>query len=495
MIIIATLTIVAFILLYNTRQIDELANLQTPKIYGRALNPAAIDRQVKNYQLTLSLGQFDLMRSLGGMSQDREMALTEFVWNLLVLQHKAHEMGIEPTDDRVAERIKAVPLFQTNGQFDPAKYSRFVAEQLAPRGFSERQLEEVMRDALRLEGVQAVVESPVALGADEIKATARIFQPVTASVVKFERGQADQKITINPQEIASTYEQNKSALVTPETRAIRYVAFEIPKDKSFEGKEKTEALQKLANAASAVVDSLAQEGITFAKAAEKTGAKTINLPAFDNTGNIAKPDAAQESSARIASALAPAAFLLTGAGKTSDVIQVGDAFYVFELTEVNPPRAMTLDESKSEIENQLRAQKSAQIFNTSTASAFSAIKTSMASGKSFEAAVAAQNLKTVELAAVVPAGESTTSEQQLLTAATMLLKEGEISNLEQAPWGAFAVQLIKRGEVDSKNFSSRETELRTNMLRNKKDLLFAEWLRASRIEAKISVPQGRRSRG
>ena len=172
MIIIATLTIVAFILLYNTRQIDELANLQNPTIYGRSLNPAAIDRQVKNYQLTLSLGQFDLLRALGGMTQDREMAITDFVWNLLVLQHQAHEMGIEPSDDQVANRIKDVPRFQTNGQFDPAKYSSFVAEQLAPKGYSERQLEEVMRDALRLEGIQAVVESPVALGADEIKATA-----------------------------------------------------------------------------------------------------------------------------------------------------------------------------------------------------------------------------------------------------------------------------------------------------------------------------------
>lgn len=491
MIIIATLTIVAFILLYNTRQIDELANLETPTIYGRALNQATIDRQVKNYQLTLSLGQFDLLRSLGGMSQDREMAITEFVWNLLVLQHQAHEMGIEPTDNQVANRIKDVPIFQTNGQFDPGKYSRFVAEQLAPRGFSERQLEEVMRDSLRLEGIQAVVESPAALGADEIKATARIFQPVTASVVKFERDQSKEKITVSPEEIAAAYEQNKSALVTPETRAVRFVSYEIPKGNTLEGKEKTEALQKLANTASALVDSVTQEGLTFTQAAAKHGVKVLELPAFDNAGHNPKLD----SDDRIATALAPAAFLLSGPGKTSDVIQVGDAFYVFELIAVNSPRAMTLDESKPQIEKQLLAQKTAQIFNTSTASSFNAIKTAMASGKSFEAAVAAQNLKTIEIASVVPAGESTTSEQQQLTAATLLLKEGEISNLEQAPWGAFAVQLKKRGEVDSQNFSNRETEIRTNMLRNKKDLLFAEWLRASRMEAKISVPQGRRSRG
>ena len=279
--------------------------------------------------------------------------------------------------------------------------------------------------------------------------------------------------------------------MTPETRAVRYVAFEIPKDKSLVGKEKTDALQKLANAASALADSVTQEDLAFAKAAEKSGAKVVELPAFDNTGYNAN----QGTDDRISTALAPAAFLLSEPGKTSDVIQAGDAFYVFELTAVNAPRAMTLEESKPQIEKQLIAQKTAQIFSASTAAAFNAIKSAMAGGKSFEAAVAAQNLKTIEIAAVVPAGESTNSEQQLLTAATLLLKEGEISNLEQAPWGAFAVKLNKRGDVDSKNFSSREAEIRTNMLRNKKDLLFAEWLRASRLEAKISVPQGRRSRG
>jgi hypothetical protein len=89
---------------------------------------------------------------------------------------------------------------------------------------------------------------------------------------------------------------------------------------------------------------------------------------------------------------------------------------------------------------------------------------------------------------VVPAAKDATSEQQLITANTLLLKDGEISNLAQAPWGAFAVRLTARGPADSKAFGERESEIRTNMIRNKRDLLFAEWLRTSREAAKISMP-------
>jgi hypothetical protein len=83
MLFIAALTIIAFVFLYNTQQLDDLSNVRNPEIYGKALTQVSIDRHVKNYQLTMSLGQYDLLRKLGGMAQEREAALSEFVWNLI----------------------------------------------------------------------------------------------------------------------------------------------------------------------------------------------------------------------------------------------------------------------------------------------------------------------------------------------------------------------------------------------------------------------------
>lgn len=489
MLVVAVLTIVAFIFLYNTTQLDELATIKNPTIYGKALTPLAIDRQVKNYQLTLALGQFGLLQKLGGTAPDEDRALTEFVWNLLVLQHQSRELGIEPTDDQVASRIKQVPIFQAGGQFDPLKYGQFVSEQLAPRGFTERQLEDVIRDSLRLEALSKIVEAPAAISEGEMQSMARAFQPVTASFVKFERKQETDKIQISPEEVASIHQQNQSAFMADETREARCVVFELPAASKLEGKEKVDALQKLANAASELTDSLAQAGASLEQLTEKAGAKIIKLTAFDRTGKPAQAASSLDSEAM--ADIARAAFLVPKAGATSDVIQSGDAFYIIEVTAVNPARPLTLEEARPQIEAQLRAQKAEQIFTADATSAANALRAAVAAGKSFAEAAAAQNLKVEEIKNVVAAAESTSPENQAIAGSTLLLKEGGISNLEGAPWGAFVAQLQSRAPIDQMAFGARETQIRESLLRNKRDLLFMEWLRVSREAARITVPAGR----
>ena len=87
--------------------------------------------------------------------------------------------------------------------------------------------------------------------------------------------------------------------------------------------------------------------------------------------------------------LAPAAFLVPKAGSTSDVIQSGDAFYIIEVTAVNPARPLTLEEARPRIEAQLRAQKAEQIFTADATSAANALRAAVAGGKSFAEAAAA----------------------------------------------------------------------------------------------------------
>lgn len=489
MLVVAVLTIVAFIFLYNTTQLDELATVKNPTIYGKSLTPLAIDRQVKNYQLTLALGQFELLQKLGGTAQDQDRALTEFVWNLIVLQHQSRELGIEPTDDQVANRIKQVPIFQVSGKFDPLKYGQFVSEQLAPRGFTERQLEDVIRDSLRLEALSKIIEAPAAIGEGEMQAMARAFQPVTAGFVKFERKKDADKIQISPEEVDAVYQQNQSALLADETREARCVVFDLPAESKLEGKEKVDALQKLANAASELTDSLAQAGSSLEQLATKASAKIVKLAAFDRTGNPAQPSSALN--AETMSDIAPATFLIPKAGATSDVIQSGDAFYVIELTAVNPARPLALDEARPRIEAQLRTQKAEQIFTADATSAANALRTAVTAGKSFAEAATAQKLKVEEIKNVVAAAESTSPENQAIAGSTLLLKEGETSNLEGAPWGAFVAQLQTRAPVDQMAFGARESQIRESLLRNKRDLLFMEWLRVSREAARITMPAGR----
>jgi hypothetical protein len=305
-------------------------------------------------------------------------------------------------------------------------------------------------------------------------------------VLKFNKDANTANATVAPEEIAAIFENNKAVFNTTETRGINYVTFELPEGSKLDGKDKTEALQKLANAASGITDSIAQGSVSLETAAKNAGLKIEQLTAFDRTGSQEKTS--DPKSTLVAQSLAPAAFLLAGQGKSSDVVQSGDAFYVFEITEVNPARPLTLEEARPQIEARLRSQKSDQLFTQSTTSALNSIRSALLSGKTLNEAAAAQGATLETLTGFVPAAEDATPEQQLITASTLLLKEGEISNVAQAPWGAFAVRLTARGPADPKAFGERETEIRNNMIRNKRDLLFAEWLRTSREAAKISMP-------
>lgn len=488
MLVVAIVTIIAFVFLYNTTQLDELASIRNPTIYGKPLTPEAIDRQVKNYQLTMALGQYDLLEKLGGTAPDQNVAVSEFVWNLLVLQHQSKNLGIAPTDDQVADRIKSIPVFQTSNQFDPLKYARFVSEQLTPRGFTERQLEEVVRDSLRLDSIAEIVESPAAMGKAELEATARIFQPITAVYAKFQNTPDDAQASPAAEEIAQFHQQNQAALITEESRTVRCAVLELPKEPKLEGKERIEALQKLADAASVITEKLAAGEADFAKAAKSVGGKVKKIAAFHRSGEPAKSDAKRAVEPAAMQAIALAAFLLARTGETSDVLQSGDAFYIVELVETNPARPLTLEESKPRIEEVLRAQKASQIFAAAANSAYNTLSTSIASGKSLEETASALKLETGKLENLVPAGESTSPEDQSLAAATLLLKDGELSKLEQAPWGAVAIQLQSRGPVDEKLFTEREDEISESILRNKRDLLFAEWLRSGREAARITMP-------
>jgi len=494
MLIVAVLTIIAFIFLYNTATIDELSSVQDPTIYGRTLNPGAIDRQVKNYQLTVALGQYELLSKLGGASADRNEALNAFVWNLLVLQHEAKVFGVEPTVDQVADRIKTLPVFQTEGQFDPTKYSAFVRDQLAPRGFTERQLEEVMRDAIRVERISAIVEAPVAVSEAEVREAARILRPVTSTVISFDAAEALAAVTVPDQEVATYFERNLPQLNTQETRAVQYVSFGLPAGSALEGKEKVEAMQKLADAASAFVDAIAAPGASLESAAQSAGLAVQQTPAFDRSGSI-PPSASGPVDAKVvetAKALAPSAFLLQGPGSTSDVIQAGDGFYVLGLSQVNPSRPLTLDEASPAIRERLRAVAAEQSLRQNAAEKINQLREALAAGKTIEAAIGEIGLKSTEMNGIVPTAETVTPEQRAYIFPTLSLREGEVSNFQPGPDGGFAVYLKSLGPLDEKAFAERREEILDGLLEGKRGLLFAEWLRTSRDAAKISVPAGNR---
>ncbi|MEX1117281.1 MAG: SurA N-terminal domain-containing protein [Terrimicrobiaceae bacterium] len=302
MIVVAVLTIFAFAWLYSPSDIADFGSNISAKVYGKSLTKADVDRQVRSYQLAIALGQLDLVGGLGGMSGNEEADVSEYVWNTLVLRHEAAALGIEPTTEQVAERVRTLPAFQTDGNFDPKKFETFTAGQLGPRGMTTLTLEEVIRDALRFEKVKALVASPAALEASETQRALRFFQKADLTVLKFPLEPVLAEITVTEEEARTYHSQNARQFVAPESITVESVTFSLPADqKALEGREKVAALQEVAARAAAFAELATPEN--FVSSAKDAGVEVKNTPSF------------HRSIATFASGLPPAvaqgAFLLT----------------------------------------------------------------------------------------------------------------------------------------------------------------------------------------
>jgi hypothetical protein len=342
MLVIAILTIFAFIWLYNpTDKFNKFGSNNVISIYGRVVQRAEIDHQVRGYRLALALGLTDFVRDLGGMGENEEASVSDFILNLFVIRNQAPALGVHPSDDAVANVIKGLPALQTVGTFDPAKYAAFIQDQLAPNGFTERQMEEIVRDSLRVAELRRIITSPVAIGEGQIREAARIYQPVTAQVVRFERDDFSKNVKVSNEEVAAFYSQNKGGLLSPETRDVTYVVFDLPDaQQKLTGKEKAAAQQKLADQVENSIKLIRGEiskGSAFAKAAQQVAAlQPEKVTGLQRDGRVN----GEESGVPVS--VAAAAFRLQKRGELSDIIQDGDSFYVISVDGVTPVHQLEL---------------------------------------------------------------------------------------------------------------------------------------------------------
>ncbi len=487
LLVITILTIIAFIWLYNPSNLKEINANEVYTAYGKELTQVDIQRQVNRFFLARDLQQLELIAELGGMAQTEQQMLDSFVWNLFVLQHECERLGIAPTDAQVAERIRALPVFQTNGQFDYAKYAKFVEDKLGPRGFTEVQLEGVIRDSLRLETLLKVIASPVAVSEAEVAETARLFRKVDVQTVNFPLEAALATVTVTEDEMRNFYNQyqNSPYLVLPETRVVEVVEFRLPEGAESAGGNKIEALQKLAEEA---VDFAAKASAgDFAQVASAAGRTVTTSPEFDRQGRVRS---GSDAGGLDFSALAPAAFLLSSDRPVSDPIQVGEEkFYVARLVTANPMRPMTFEEARATVEVQLRNMKAAEALRRNADETIARIREALAGGKSFEEAVAAAGLKVETISGVAPLGA--TPDQAAVLRTTLMMEPGQLSGFVPASQGGYAVYLASRAPLDEAELAKQREQIVSGIQEGERNLLFQTWLASAREAAKIGRLQRR----
>jgi len=486
MVLIAFLTIIAFAFLYNTTEMDRVGSNIVARIYGREVMTVDVERAIRVYQLALALGQFDLVRDLAGQAQTEDEAANNFIWNLMVLQHEARQLGVEPGDAAVLARIKALPVFQTEGVFDPVKYSAFMQEQLAPRGFTERQLEDVIRDALRLEGVKALVESPAVLLPGELEPALQRVAPADVEVLRFATASLARDVEAGDAELQKEFEEKRATLQAPERRSIRYAALVLsPQQKELKEKERVDALQKLATATGDLAQALG-EGSGLAEAAAAQGLEIRTSPLFGPDGRT--EGALADLDGEVVPAAAAVAFRLPSAPGNFEIVELGqDGYAVIEVAEVQAARPLTFEEARTGLRAGLVARKSEALVREAAEKAIAGIREKMAGGASFAEAAKAAKVKTESLKGVTVFDEEATAEQRRVAMAVMEQPAGTLGDFVPGPDGGFAAYVAERSQPDDATLAGQRPRMEQGLLQGKEMLLFAQWLAAAREASGLQV--------
>jgi peptidyl-prolyl cis-trans isomerase D len=328
-----------------------------------------LDQARQNFGAALS---DDLVRSL----QLEKSALDQLIDRVL-LKQSAARMRLQVADEELAESIRAIPAFQSNGAFDRRRYQQVLSlNRMTPEAFEVSQrdamlVEKLLRlvtDTVHVSDTEvtewyawnnAVVRfSFVSVDADRYKSlplsdeeVAQYFerrkesyrtQPeVQVRYVSFTPEEFMASVSVSDQDIRDFYEANPERFVVPKTVEARHILIRVPEDAAPEAveqaRERILALQKQA-----------RDGADFAELAKAHSEDEGSKASGGALGAFRKEAMVQP--------FGEAAFALQ-AGQIGDPVRTRFGWHLIKVDKVNEGRTRSLEEASEEIRTQLKRDR------------------------------------------------------------------------------------------------------------------------------------------
>ena len=492
MIVITALVCISFSWYWNKTDFAQMGAGPVGRIYDRSVSQIEFQRNMRLLRLGSQLGMRDLVQELTAGAQSETEAYDNFSWNLLVLRHEAEALGLKPTTNEIADGVKALPAFQTETGFDLARYTDFADHALAPMGFGEAQIEELVADRIALEKLKKILSAGVSIPESELRSSyEQAYAKMEVSVVRFRFEDFGQDMQVSEDEIAKYYEGHKAQLQAEEKRKIKFVQFGLTDEqKKLTGKERIDVLQKLADKANEFTDALQVKGADFDEVVTK-----FQLTATE-TGDFSKaePDPQLAGTPQ----LVPATFVLTTDSPNSDAIQMPDGFGLAHLVKIDPTRPLTLEEARPQIVEALKKQGVQQMVAMKAAEVAHQLRDNLKSGKPLEEAATQAGVKTEKIPTfalvdeppgATPAPKLETKNEspdmQQIKQSASALSPGSVSDYVSTPDGGLLVVLEKRETIEPAQFEKARTIIEEQALANRGQVVFYEWLRDRRRAAGV----------
>lgn len=462
------------------------------------------DRPVTNVEFQRSARLFTLAQMLGlPLAQDLMMrpmseneAYINFAFNRVVLNHEAQELGLKPTQTEIVAFVKTLRPFQGEKGFDINKYKDFAQTRLPALGFTEAQLEELVSNQLALNRVKDLLGAGLHVAESESREFyEQAYGKLHVAVVRFREEDFQKDVKLGEEDIAKYYEAHKAELKTEEKRTVEFVAFTLnEEEKKLAGKEKVDALQKLANRANDFVQALLEKDAKFPEVAGKFGVPVAATGEFTT--------AAPDPQLAPVPALTQYAFQLKQEEPFSDAIQGPDGFYVLHLLGVTAARPLTLDEAKPKVVEKLTKERLRQLVAAKGGDIARVIQEATAAGTPLDTALNQVGLQAERIAPFAimdtppppPKPEEAQDKKPdapdlpMIKNAVRELNPGDSSEFVPTPQGGLVAVVEKRDPADPAGYEQAKTNFEKNYLQSKRAAVFDEWLQDRRRAANLQGP-------
>jgi hypothetical protein len=458
------------------------------RIYNRNISLVEARRDARLLDLARALGMSSFGRDLTAGAKSDAEAYVPFILNLIIVRHEAARLGIRPTSSEIADVVRNLEAFRGPSGFDLQKYNNFTQNVLAPNGLGEEQIEELMRDQLCLNRIIELVAAGASLPESEGKADYdEAYGKLFVSVIRLHSADFAKDIKVTDDDIRKYYEAHKAEFKSEEKRKVEFVSLALSDaQKKLSGKERVDALQKLADRANDFTQALLEKGADFKQAAAK-----FQLP-IRVTGEFTV--AAPDPQLNVDPQLGTAAFGLTMPEPNSDPIQVADGFYILHLAGMNEARPLTIEEAKPKVVEAIKSSRTKELISTKGADIAHQLREATSSGQPVEAAIQKTGLKVEKVPPFSLAEDITAKPEErkqppdlvAIKNAVAQLNPGEVSDFFPSEEGGLIAVLEKREPGDPAKYPEKKAAFDNRY----REIVFYEWLRDRQRDAGLQVSRG-----
>ncbi|CAI0958148.1 peptidylprolyl isomerase [Serratia marcescens] len=343
------------------------------KVNGQTIERAQLEQAFQSERSRMQQQLGDQFSALAGnegyMQQMRRQVLSQLIDNMLLDQY-AKKLGLAVSDDQIKDAIRKAPYFQTNGQFDNAKYLDLIGRM----GYTADNFAQSMRQQLvNQQLIQAFGESGFVLPSESQAMAALVLQERDVRLATIDLKALQAKQSAGDDELKAYYDQNKNSFIAPEQVKVSYIPLDAAsmQDKVKVSEEDISAYYdqhkssygqperknysviqlKTEAEANAVLDEL-KKGADFATLAKEKSTDIISRRTGGELGWLEPETTADELKQAN----------LTEKGQLSGVVKSSVGFLIVRLNDIEPEKVKPLSEVHDTIAKQVQQEKAVDAY-------------------------------------------------------------------------------------------------------------------------------------